>query len=185
MHSTLELSELNTMIGSLFMVGIASTEPDKTAMELVRTHKVGGVIFFARNIREPVQVACLCRRLQEAAFSAAGAPLFLAVDQEGGRVARLKEPFTVHQGASAIGQSPDPLQEADRFAAVTATEMGLVGLNMDMAPVLDVPSGDPERHLSGRTFGTDPNLVASLGVKVIEGLQQKGIHAVGKHFPGL
>jgi beta-N-acetylhexosaminidase len=185
MNSTLELSELNTMIGSLFTVGIASTEPDRNALSLIREYKVGGVILFARNIEDPLQVASLCRRLQEEAMAATGTPLFLAVDQEGGRVARLKEPFTLHPGPSEIGRSPEPVAQAARFASITAAEMSLVGLNMDMAPVLDVPSGDPERHLSGRTFGTNPETVATLGLKVIEELQRKKILAVAKHFPGL
>ncbi|HDR14830.1 MAG TPA: beta-N-acetylhexosaminidase [Desulfobacteraceae bacterium] len=185
MNSTLELSELNTMIGSLFTVGIASTEPDRNALALIRDHKVGGIILFARNIENPLQVASLCSRLQEEAIAATGVPLFLAVDQEGGRVARLKEPFTLQPGASEIGQSREPLQQAARFASVTAAEMSLVGLNMDMAPVLDVPSGEPERHLAGRTFGTNPENVAALGVKVIQELQRRKIFAVAKHFPGL
>jgi len=185
MQSTLELSELDTMIGSLFTVGIASVEPDKTAIELVRKHRVGGIILFARNVSDPVQMASLCRSLQREAISSTGTPLFMAVDQEGGRVARLKAPFTLHPGASQIGSSPKASEDASHFAAVTAKEMGLVGLNMNMAPVLDVPTGDPERHLSGRTFGTDPEIVATLGVKVVEGLQRGGVSAVGKHFPGL
>jgi len=185
MNSTLELSELNAMIGSLFIVGIASTEADGNARSLIREHKVGGVILFARNIENPLQVASLCRRLQEEAIAATGTPLFLAVDQEGGPVARLREPFTLHPGASEIGRSPEPLERASRFASITATEMSLVGLNMNMAPVMDVPSGEPERHLSGRTFGTNPGTVASLGIRVIEGLQRKKILAVAKHFPGL
>ncbi len=185
MHSTLELSELNTMIGSLFTVGIASTEPDRNALSLIREHKVGGVILFARNIENPLQVASLCRSLQEEAIAATETPLFLAIDQEGGRVARLKEPFTLHPGASEIARSPDPLEQAARFASITATEMSLVGLNMNMAPVLDVPSGEPERHLSGRTFGSKPEMVASLGMKVVEELQSRKILAVAKHFPGL
>ena len=185
MHSTLDRSELDAMSGSLFSVGISSPEPDEAALALVRSHKVGGIILFGRNIAGPVQVASLCRRLQKEALAATGTPLFLAVDQEGGRVARLKPPFTLHPGASEIGQSPGASEGAARFAAVTAAEMGLVGLNMDMAPVLDVPSGDPERHLTGRTFGSDPELVAALGVRVIDGLQRRGVSAVGKHFPGL
>jgi beta-N-acetylhexosaminidase len=185
MNSTLELSELNSMVGSLFTVGIASTNADRNALTLIRRHNVGGIILFARNIENPLQVASLCRRLQEEAIAATGTPLFLAVDQEGGRVARLKEPFTIQPGATEIGRSPEPLEQAARFASITATEMSLVGLNMDMAPVLDVPSGEPERHLLGRTFGTNPDRVASLGTKVIEELQRKNILAVAKHFPGL
>ncbi len=185
MNSTLELSELNTMIGSLFTVGIASTEPDKDALALIREYRVGGIILFSRNIENPLQLASLCRRLQEESIAATGNPLFLAVDQEGGPVARLREPFTRQPGASEIGGSPDPMERAASFASVTAAEMKLVGLNMNMAPVMDVPSGEPERHLFGRTYSTNPEKVAAIGLKVIEGLQRRNILSVAKHFPGL
>jgi beta-N-acetylhexosaminidase len=114
-----------------------------------------------------------------------GTPLFLAVDQEGGRVARLREPFTRFEGNTAIGLDPDPETKAKEFAQVTAREMNLVGLNMNLAPVLDVPQGEPEAHLAGRTFGSDPDETALLGRTVIEGLQKGGVMAVAKHFPGL
>jgi beta-N-acetylhexosaminidase len=100
-------------------------------------------------------------------------------------VARLKGPFTLFPGNEAIGRDPKALERAHEFAAVTAREMALVGLNMDLAPVMDVRRGEAERHLAGRTFGDDPRWVARLGSRVIETLQGAGIMAVAKHFPGL
>ena len=114
-----------------------------------------------------------------------GAPLFLAVDQEGGRVARLKEPFTLFPGNSAIGNDPRPMDRAMEFGIITAREMTLVGLNMNMAPVVDVRWGEPEKHLDGRIFSDDPEKVALLGQSVVKNLQENGVMAVAKHFPGL
>ena len=74
---------------------------------------------------------------------------------------------------------------AARFGRVTAMEMRLVGLNMNMAPVLDVPRGSVDQHLEGRTFGENPELVGRLGRIVVRALQENGVMAVGKHFPGL
>jgi beta-N-acetylhexosaminidase len=152
---------------------------------LIRDHGLGGVILFDRNIESPIQLTELCLALQELAMKYQGKPLFLAVDQEGGRVARLREPFTIFPGNTAIGMDNEPLDRAVEFASITAKEMSMVGLNMDLAPVMDVRRGTPEKHLDGRTFGDDPEKVSSLGTAVIKGLQENGILAVAKHFPGL
>ena len=184
-HSTLELSELNRKLGRLFMAGLPGKVVDPQTAVLIREYGLGGVILFARNIEEPVQLATLCHDLQDLAMQAHGIPLFLAVDQEGGRVARLNEPFTRFPGNGAIGDAVDPGNKAVEFARVTAREMKLVGLNMNLAPVVDVNRGEPEKHLAGRMFGDDPEKVAWLGSRVIQELQGGGIMAVAKHFPGL
>ncbi len=185
MNPTLDLSELDAKIGRLFMAGMPGPVVDSKTDALIRDFSLGGIILFSRNIKDPFQLARLCADLQERAMKYNGIPLFIAVDQEGGRVARLKEPFTVFPGNSAIGEDPDPFEKAIRFAEVTAKEMRLVGLNMDMAPVLDVRRGEPEKHLSGRMFGNDPEAVGTLGLTVIKVLQERGVMAVAKHFPGL
>ena len=185
MHSTLELSELNTDIGRLFMAGIPGTELDSDTETLIRDYCLGGVILFSRNIEDPVQLASLCKDLQNRAMKYHGIPLFLAVDQEGGPVARLKEPFSKFSGNEILGADPNPMDRAREFAQVTAKEMALVGLNMDLAPVVDVRRGEPEKHLAGRTFSDDPKKVAKLGQTVVKGLQENSVMAVAKHFPGL
>ncbi|MGD8387157.1 MAG: beta-N-acetylhexosaminidase [Desulfobacteraceae bacterium] len=185
MNTTLELSELDRMVGQLFMCGLPGKTLDRETRTLIRQVHPGGIILFSRNIEDPVQLSTLCRELQEAALEAHGNPLFLSVDQEGGRVARLKSPFTEFPGNEAIGNDGNPRHRAEEFARITAREMKLVGLNMNLAPVLDVPCGDPEEHLRGRTFGEDPQVVAELGRTVIQTFQAEGVMAVAKHFPGL
>lgn len=185
MHPTLDLSELDIKVGRLFMAGIPGPELDPETEALIRDYCLGGVILFGRNIQDPVQLATLCRDLQRTAIRCHGIPLFLAVDQEGGRVSRLREPFTQFAGNSAIAAAPRPVDKAVEFARVTAKEMNLVGLNMDLAPVVDVAGGEAEKHLAGRTFGEDPQTVALLGGTIVRVLQENGIMAVAKHFPGL
>jgi len=184
-NPSLDLNSLNTRIGRLFMAGIPGPDLDAQTEDLIRNWGLGGVILFSRNIEDPVQVAALCGALQKCSHRYNEIPLFLAVDQEGGRVARLRAPFEEFPGQTAIGQAEDPVKAALEFARVTADEMGMVGLNMNLTPVLDVPRGAPEKHLQGRTFSEDPELVALLGRTVIRELQKDGIMAVGKHFPGL
>ncbi len=184
-NSTLELSELHSRIGQLFMAGMPGTAMDATTECLISEYGLGGVILFKRNIESPIQLARLCNRLQQTAMKKRGLPLFLAIDQEGGRVARLTEPFTRFPGNTAIGASADPVKEAREFAEKTAQEMRLVGLNMDLAPVVDVARDEVEAHLEGRLFSRDPEIVARLGAAVVKGLQDNGVMAVAKHFPGL
>ncbi len=184
-NTTLDLSELDHKIGRLFMCGLPGTTLDEYTRDLIRTFHPSGVIFFKRNVEDPLQLARLCRDLQKTSLESNGTPLLLAVDQEGGRVARLKAPFSEFPGNEAIGESGAPEMRAEEFADVTAREMRVVGLNMDLAPVLDVGRGLLEEHLRGRTFGDDPDTVAQLGRVVIRRLQDGGVMAVAKHFPGL
>ena len=167
------------------MAGIPGTQLDEGTTALIRDYNLGGVILFARNIENPIQIAVLCSDLQRTALRHHGLPLFISVDQEGGRVSRLRNPFTEFPGNAAIGLDKYPLYMAEKFGRITALEMELVGLNMDLAPVVDVRAGEPERHLKGRIFGDNPEAVALLGRRVIRSLQESGIMAVAKHFPGL
>ncbi len=185
MNFSFDLNTLTACIGQLFMAGIPGPEIDSRTEEMIKYRGLGGIILFKRNIESPAQVARLCRGLQQISIRHNGLPLFLAVDQEGGRVARLKAPFTEFDGQTAIGNSDDPVEEAMEFARITAREMRMVGLNMDMTPVLDVPRGHIEECLRDRTFGEDPEQVGILGRVVIQELQKNGVMAVGKHFPGL
>lgn len=167
------------------MAGMPGPRVDSGTEALIRDYGLGGVILFGRNIQGPVQLATLCNELQDMAIKYHDIPLFLSIDQEGGPVARLKRPFTRFPGNRAIGEDQKPAERATEFARVTAREMSLVGLNMDLAPVMDVREGVPERHLDGRIFSDNPEEVALLGRKVIEVLQANGVMAVAKHFPGL
>ena len=185
MSTTLDLSELDAKIGQLFMIGMPGPQLDGGTEALIRDCNLGGIILFSRNIEDPIQLTRLCLDLQDVAMEHQGLPLILAVDQEGGRVARLREPFAQFPGNAAIGQNKEPEAKAEEFGRVTAEEMKMVGLNMNLAPVVDVQRGEPEKHLAGRTFGEDPAMVALLGRTVVRSLQENGIMAVAKHFPGL
>ncbi|MDB9822167.1 beta-N-acetylhexosaminidase [Deltaproteobacteria bacterium] len=185
MNTLLDLSELNQKIGQLFMAGIPGPRLDEGTEFLIRDFNLGGIILFSRNIEDPVQLARLCRAIQNTAIKYHGNPLFIAIDQEGGRVARLGKPFTLFPGNEAIGTDAKPLEKAKEFGTVTAREMRIVGLNMNLAPVVDVKSGKPEKHLKGRIFGEDHETVALLGRTVVKALQENGVMAVAKHFPGL
>ena len=163
------------------MVGFDGTELNDDLRFLIGTLKVGGIILFSRNIATPDQVATLCADARAFARTCGQPPLLIAVDQEGGQVARLRAPFTEFPGNPAMAGTAD----ADRFARITARELLGIGINMNMAPVMDVAWEDVESVMAARAFGTDPERVARLGCAVIDRMQEEGVMAVAKHFPGI
>jgi beta-N-acetylhexosaminidase len=169
--------------GQLLMVGIPGPRMDAVTRELIRDLKVGGVILFARNIESPEQVWVLNRDLQRESLAATGRPLLIAVDQEGGRVQRLKEPFTIIPPARTLGTTKIP-KDVARLARHVARELSLVGINVNLAPVLDVPRS-PRCPLWDRAYGRDPEHVARYSLAAIKGYMSGGIIPVAKHFPGL
>ena len=166
------------------MVGIPGPRVDAVARELVRDLKVGGVILFARNIETPEQVWELTRDLQREALAATGRPLLLAVDQEGGRVQRLKAPFTIIPAARELGLTMTP-EEVEYLARQVAHELALVGLNVNLAPVLDVPRS-PACPQWDRAYSLGPGTGGPVtALAAIRGYLAGGIIPVAKHFPGL
>ncbi|MEW6387750.1 MAG: beta-N-acetylhexosaminidase [Thermodesulfobacteriota bacterium] len=169
--------------GQLLMVGLPGPRLDGVARELVRDLKVGGIILFARNLEDPVQVWELNRDLQREALAATGQPLLIAMDQEGGPVQRLRAPFTLIPPARELGSRASP-EEVELLARKTARELSLVGVNVNLAPVLDVARG-PDCPLWERSYGPEPEKVAALGLAAIRGYLAGGVLPVAKHFPGL
>jgi beta-N-acetylhexosaminidase len=163
------------------MVGFDGLELTSDLEYLIDTLKVGGLILFKRNVSSPEQVAALCRDAQAHARSCGQPPLFIAIDQEGGMVARLGPPFTQFPGNPSI----ESVADADAFAEICGRELSEVGVNMNMAPVLDVLPEEGESIMAGRAFGGGPERVSEMGLRVIEGLQKEGVMAVAKHFPGI
>ena len=152
----------------------------EAAGNLVAAFDLGGVIYFARNIVEPHQVAELSR---EVAALAQEWPFWISVDQEGGRVARLKSPFTEWPPARTLGRSGDAALAA-RFAGALAAELRAVGINLDYVPVLDVHTNPANPVIGDRALAEKAEDVARLGAVMIQTLQHAGISACGKHFPG-
>jgi beta-N-acetylhexosaminidase len=169
------------LAGQRIMAGFDGQQLNDDLRHLIRDLKVGGLILFAPNIAEPGQLTALCREAQAFARACGQPPLFIAVDQEGGPVARLKKPFTEFPGNPHLRTRA----AADRFARITARELSAVGINMDMAPVVDVAAPGMGGIMAGRAFSDDPARVADLGATVIRRLQSAGVMAVAKHFPGI
>ncbi len=173
-------SKLAQKIGQLLMVGFDGTSPTKEVECAIRKHHVGGVILFSRNIEHPLQLAKLTSSLQ--ALSKQG-PLFMGIDQEGGRVSRLSHPFTKFPKARALGEINDiPLTYS--AAEAMAKELTAVGINLNFAPVLDIDTNPDNPVIGDRAFSKSPLVVAEHGLAMMSGLQDNKIIACGKHFPG-
>ena len=170
-------------IGQLFQVGFSDTTPNDHIRDMIKNYHVGGVIYFSRNIKNLQQTAKLSNKLQELALNTGSKiPLFISADQEGGIVTRLNG-GTHFPGNMALGAagSGDLARKAGK---ATATELKNTGINMNLAPVLDVNNNPDNPVIGVRSFGEDPELVANLGSSYFEGLQSEGVIACGKHFPG-
>lgn len=166
------------------MVGFEGLEVPLELRCLVRDFGVGGVILFSRNVDAPEQVAELVRELQSLARDAGHElPLLVGVDQEGGRVARLREPWTLWPPARALGRAGSD-ELARRVGAALAAELSACGIRCDFAPVVDVDTNPGNPVIGDRSFGDDPERVGRLGAALIRGLQEGGVAASAKHFPG-
>lgn len=176
---------LQEKVGQLLMVGFCGTEEVPQGMtELIRDYNLGGAIYFSRNVQSPEQLANLSMKLQTLAKeSSAGLPLFISIDQEGGIVSRLPGSATIFPGNMALGAMHDP-ERVYGMAKVVAKELKALGVNLNLAPVLDVNNNPHNPVIGVRSYGEDPALVSELGCAYIRGLQEEGVLACGKHFPG-
>jgi beta-N-acetylhexosaminidase len=176
------MSSLDRDVAGLFVVGFEGASPSAEVLELVR-RGVGGVVLFARNVTDAdaEAVAALVAELKRAA----GGPLLVAVDQEGGRVARLRaaQGFTELPPMRAVGATGDE-GLAFEVGALLGRELRAVGVDQDYAPVVDVDTNPANPVIGDRSLSRDPAEVARLGAALARGLQSAGVAACAKHFPG-
>ena len=173
-------SALRRRIGQLLIAGFDGHQLPVELKALAREFGLGGVVLFGRNVAEPEQVAEVC---YDAAQLVPDLPPWVSLDQEGGRVARLKAPFTEWPPMATLGRSGD-VGLAGRFARALALELKAVGFTLDFAPVLDVLTNPKNPAIGDRALGDKAADVARLGDAIIRTLQTEGVAACGKHFPG-
>lgn len=173
------MSSLARKCAGLFLVGFPGTAPDAEFLELV-DDGVFGAILFKRNVGLPAQTAELIRAIK----SHAGRPFALSVDQEGGRVARLRgAPFTTLPSMREVGKSRD-VALAARVGQLLAYEVRALGFDWDFAPVLDVDTNPQNPVIGDRALHHEAAEVARLGVALAQGMEAGGVASCGKHFPG-
>lgn len=177
-QKVLEKMSLEEKAGQLFQVGFSGKEPTTEIERMILEYKVGGIILFSRNIKGPEQLIALTRSLQKPAAK----PLLISTDQEGGLVNRIQG-LTHFPSNMVLGAGGDA-NLARLQGQAMGRELRACGINMNLAPVLDVNNNQANPVIGVRSYGEDPELVARLGCAVIAGLQEEGVAACGKHFPG-
>jgi beta-N-acetylhexosaminidase len=172
-------------IASPLWIGFDGKSLPRSLSRWLAGGQVGGVVLYARNIESQTQVLGLCREIRSAAGRGNPLPL-IAVDQEGGRVARFKEPpftwFPPARACSLFCCRNETVAEA--VGAAIAAELRAVGIDVNFAPVLDVDSNPANPVIGDRAFSEDPQTAAALGIAFANGSLSRGILPVGKHFPG-
>jgi beta-N-acetylhexosaminidase len=171
-------SELETRAARLFTVGFHGKAVSAELSDLL-ARGVGSVVLFSRNVGEPAEVVELTNAIKRRAAR----PIPIALDQEGGKVARLRRGFTELPAMRALGEiGSAPLTR--ELGALIGRELRAVGFDLNYAPVLDIDTNPDNPVIGSRSFGRTPELVGKLGVALAAGLSSEGIAACGKHFPG-
>jgi beta-N-acetylhexosaminidase len=171
---------LKRLVGQTIVAKLGGTGPDAALIQRVKKGRVGGVIVLNKDAQK---LQSDIRTLQQAASTGGSPPLLVMIDQEGGDVKRLPQgPPNI--SPSQLGRSGDEGQAKEQGQATGSYLRGL-GVNVDLAPVLDVAQPTTANSIKSRTFGSDPDVVAKVGVAFALGLQDGGVVATPKHFPGL
>ena len=180
---------LKKKIGQMIMAGFPSPFIDEQAKNLLRDFYVGNFIYFSRNVESVEQVAALSKELSDLTYDTLGLCPFISMDQEGGLVSRLVEGAALIPGAAAMSAAVKTLDEAS-LSKVEGLCYGLgqilraAGINIDLAPDMDVNIEPKNPVIGARSFGDDPVRVGLLGAKMEQGLRRAGVMGSIKHFPG-
>ncbi|MFW6136167.1 MAG: beta-N-acetylhexosaminidase [Chloroflexota bacterium] len=175
---------LEQKVGQLFVVWFEGAEYSDALDRMIRELNVGGIVLFGPNVGSAEEVTTLINAAQATAAQAgAGIPLIVATDHEGGSVNRFADGLTRFPSSMAVAATGS-LENARAQAGVMAEELTALGINMNLAPVVDVNTNPDNPVIGVRSFGSDPHTVADFGAVMIEELQQHGLVATAKHFPG-
>jgi beta-N-acetylhexosaminidase len=176
------IQSIEDRVGQMIMAGFDGLTAPEYFLDWLREGRIGGVILFARNVASPEQLARLTKQLHDAAKY----PLLIAIDQEGGTVARLRDGFTESPGAMALASISDGAEDVTmRVSQILGEEMAELGINWTFAPSVDISYNADNPTVGTRSFGSDPKHVATLASAAIKGFQAGGVAACAKHFPGL
>ncbi|MBP2000278.1 beta-N-acetylhexosaminidase [Paenibacillus shirakamiensis] len=180
-HEQLKNMTLEEKLGEMMIAGMEGTTANAATKKMIKEQHVGGVIFYKNNVSTPQGLASYVNQLK-AWNQGNAAPLFISVDEEGGRVSRLpglyKFPNAVDIGAK------DNLEYAQQMGQYLGEASQVLGMNVDYAPVLDINSNPDNPVIGVRSYGAKPDIVSRMGIAVMKGIQSKGTISVVKHFPG-
>lgn len=175
---------MNKVIGQHMLIGISGHALTNDEKKFIIENNISGVVLFSRNLTEPKQIHSLCSEIQALRHQMAHrAPLFIGIDMEGGRVARLQAPFTVWPPLKKLGDLDAP-SVSFHFANKMAQELRSVGINLDFAPCVDIFTNESNTVIGDRSLSTDAEIVAKHASALVRGYIKGGVIACAKHFPG-
>ncbi len=181
-QTLLNRMSLEEKVGQMLIVGIKEASPTSKTQSLIQEGKVGGIILFQRNYRHFDSAVQLTNQLKSWNIQNP-LPLFISVDEEGGTVSRLPNEGTKFPDARLLGKIDDP-SLTYKMGQVMGKELKAMGVNLNYAPVLDIVISKENKLLIRRAFGSNSDIVTQHGLHFIRGLQEAGVIAVPKHFPG-
>jgi beta-N-acetylhexosaminidase len=174
----------NELVGQLTLIGVSGHTLTSEEKKFIVDNNISGVVLFARNVAEPKQIRELCLEIQSLRHKMADrAPLFIGIDMEGGRVHRLKPPFTQWPPLKNVGDMDAPTV-AFHFANRMGVELMSVGINLDFAPCVDVFTNPQNTVIGDRAVSSDPHQVEKMASALVRGYIKSGILSCAKHFPG-
>ena len=170
-------------IGQRIALGFSGTRVSEELRRLVAKYRAGNIILFQRNLESASQAKALCDGLQELIRAETGEPAFIAIDQEGGAVVRLPPDMVNVPGAMALAAS-GKTENVALAAQITAAELWRIGVNLNLAPVLDVNCNPDNPVIGNRSFSPRPEEAAVFACAAVKAFEEAGLMCCGKHFPG-
>ncbi len=175
---------MNKLIGQHMLIGVSGLALTADEKKFIVENDISGVVLFGRNVKEPKQIYDLCAEIQSLRMQSPNkTPLYIGIDMEGGRVARLKAPFTQWPPLKKLGDLDSP-SVSFNFAKSMGQELKAVGINLDFAPCVDVFSNPKNTVIGDRAVSTDPEMVAKHASALIRGYMKADVIPCAKHFPG-
>ncbi len=182
LEAQIENMTLDEKIGQLLIAGFKGKSLDGQVKALIQKYHVGGLILFKRNIANSTQLLDLMNGLK-AANGKNKIPLFLAIDEEGGKISRMPEELMNTPACRVIGEKNDK-DFAFGIGSAIGNKIKSFGFNLNFAPVLDIDSNPDNPIIGERSFGPDEKIVSEMGIQAMKGFQSQNIISVVKHFPG-
>lgn len=179
----IEEMSLREKVGQLIVAGFSKATLTEEEYEHFKQYHIGNFIYFARNVESKESTLKLSETLQDLCLENNGVPAFITVDQEGGMVTRIFDGAAMFPGNMAMAATNNVLN-VYKEGAYMAQELLNLGINFNLAPVLDVNNNSKNPVIGVRSYGDDPEKVAEFGCEYIRGLQEYGVIATAKHFPG-
>jgi beta-N-acetylhexosaminidase len=175
---------MNKLIGQHMLIGVSGLTLTSDEKKFITENNISGVVLFARNVSEPKQIRDLCAEIQSLRHKMEDkAPLFIGIDMEGGRVARLKAPFTIWPPMKILGDL-DNATVSFNLANKMGLELNAVGINLDFAPCVDIFTNPKNTVIGDRSISSDPEMVAKHASALVRGYIKSGVISCAKHFPG-